>query len=73
MPGVVAFHPRATLPGKCNSNFPKENRGTERSRVLPEVAQQSGIRLRAAWLLHTAQSMEAFRERDSDLLGWWSY
>lgn len=40
MPGVVAFHPRATLPGKCNSNFPKENRGTERSRVLPEVAQQ---------------------------------
>ena len=40
VPGVVAFHPRATLPGKCNSNFPKENRGTERSRVLPEVAQQ---------------------------------
>lgn len=40
MPAVVPFHPRATLLGKGNSNFPKQNGGLERSRALPEVAQQ---------------------------------
>lgn len=41
MPGVVPRHPRATLPGKCNSNFPKKNRGPERSTTLPEVTEQA--------------------------------